>query len=226
MNAESAPRPAQDPLRLKRGDTLLLATHSAGKLAELKELLSSFGLTLVTAGELGLPEPEETGTTFEENARIKAHAAASAAGMIALADDSGLAVDALGGQPGVFTANWATAGAGRDYGVGMRRVEDALQAAGASTPAERRGAFVATFCLAHPDGRDRLFVGRVEGTLVWPPRGENGFGFDPVFMPEGFDVTFGEMSARDKHRWSPGQPGLSHRARAFAKYVEGALEQH
>jgi XTP/dITP diphosphohydrolase len=111
----------------------------------------------------------------------------------------------------------------RDYSVGMRRVEDALQAAGATTPATRRGSFNATLCLAHPDGRESIFVGKVEGTLVWPPRGDKGFGFDPVFMPDGFDITFGEMPSSSKHSWAPGQTGLSHRARAFAMFVEGAL---
>jgi XTP/dITP diphosphohydrolase len=204
----------------------VLATHNAGKVAELTEMLAPFGLALVSAADLGLPEPEETGTTFEENARLKAHAAAAASGIVALADDSGLCVDALGGKPGVYTANWASAGPLRDYAIGMRRVEDALQAAGACTPSERHGAFVATLCLAHPDGRDALYVGRIEGTLVWPPRGDQGFGFDPVFMPEGHDVTFGEMPASAKHSFVRGQPGLSHRARALARFVEGALEQH
>ena len=218
MNAER--------LRLRRGDRLVLATHNRGKLAELRDMLADFGLDLVSAGDLGLPEPEETGTTFIENARLKAHAAAQGSGSMALADDSGLCVDALGGQPGVYTANWAGNGTVRDYGVGMRRVEDALQAAGADTPARRRGSFNATLCLAHPDGRDELFIGKVEGTLVWPPRGDMGFGFDPVFMPDGFDVTFGEMPSSAKHSFVRGQPGLSHRARALAKFVEAALEQH
>ncbi len=211
--------------RLKRGETLLLATHNAGKLAEFRELFSPLGIVLVSAGEMGLPEPDETGTTFIENARIKAHAAASAANMVALADDSGLSVDAIGGQPGVYTANWAESpNGGRDYAIGMRRVEDQLQAVGATSPGLRKGAFNATLCLAHPDGRDDLYVGQVVGTLVWPPRGDKGFGFDPVFMPDGFDITFGEMPSSAKHSWAPGQVGLSHRARAFAKFVEGAIE--
>jgi XTP/dITP diphosphohydrolase len=211
--------------KLRRGERLLIATHNAGKLSEFRELFAPLGLALVSAAELGLPEPDETGTTFAENARLKAHAAATAAGMIALADDSGLCVDAIGGQPGVYTANWAQTPTGRDYRHGMRRVEDALQAAGATTPAQRRGSFRATLCLAAPDGRDDLYEGRVDGTLVWPARGELGFGFDPVFMPDGFDITFGEMPSSAKHSWAPGQVGLSHRARAFAKFVEGAVEQ-
>jgi XTP/dITP diphosphohydrolase len=214
-----------EALQLRRGDRLVVATHNAGKLRELKELLLPFGLDLVSAGELGLPEPDETGTSFVENARLKAHAAASASGLVALADDSGLCVDALGGQPGVYTANWAGSSANgtRDYSVGMRRVEDALQAAGATTPAQRRGSFRATLCLAHPDRRDAIYEGIAEGTLVWPPRGAIGFGFDPVFMPDGFDITFGEMTSEAKHSWAPGRIGLSHRARAFAKFVDGAL---
>lgn len=210
-------------LTLRPGMRLVLATHNKGKLGEFEELFAPFDLELISAGDLGLPEPEETGTTFVENARIKAHAAASASGMLALADDSGLCVDALDGEPGVYTADWA--GPTRDFSLGMRRVEDRLQAIGAIDPARRRGAFKATLCLAHPDGSDVLFEGVASGTLVWPPRGEIGFGFDPVFMPEGYDITFGEMPATEKHSWAPGKVGLSHRARAFAKFVEGAIVQ-
>jgi XTP/dITP diphosphohydrolase len=214
-------------LKLHPGDRLLIATHNQGKLDEFRELLAPFDLDLVSAGEFGLDEPEETGTTFVENARLKAHAAAVGSGLLSLADDSGLCVDALGGDPGVYTANWAgsASNGGRDYMVGMRRVEDSLQAAGASTPARRRGSFNATLCLAHLDGRDAIFEGKVEGTMVWPPRGKLGFGFDPAFMPDGFDVTFGEMPSAAKHSWAPGETGLSHRARAFAKFVEATLEQ-
>jgi len=216
-----------ETLRLHPGDRLLIATHNAGKLREFRELLAPFDLDLVSAGELGLDEPEETGTTFIENARLKAHAAAAASGLVALADDSGLCVDALGGDPGVYTANWAGSAFNgkRDYMVGMRRVEDSLQAAGANTPSARRGSFNATICLAAPDGAEAIFTGRVDGTLVWPPRGTLGHGFDPVFMPDGYDLTFGEMPPEQKHSWSPGQTGLSHRARAFAKFVEAMLER-
>jgi XTP/dITP diphosphohydrolase len=210
-------------LKLREGDRLVLASHNAGKLKEFQELFEPFGLELISAGELGLPEPEETGATFAENARIKAHAAAQGSGMLALSDDSGLCVDALGGDPGVYTANWA--GPGRDFAHGMKRVEDALQAANATSPSQRRGFFNATLCLAHPDGRDWLFEGKVEGTLVWPPRGDIGFGFDPVFMPDGYDATFGQMPSEMKHSWAPGRMGLSHRARAFAKFVENAIER-
>ncbi len=210
--------------RLKRGDHLLLATHNAGKVAEFRELFTPLGLVLISAADLGLPEPVETGTTFVENARLKAHAAAKAANMIALADDSGLCVDAIGGEPGVYTADWAQTPHGRDYVMAMQRVDDRLQAVGADSPGKRKGSFNATLCLAHPDGRDDIYEGKATGTLVWPPRGTMGFGFDPMFMPDGFDITFGEMPSSAKHSWAPGQVGLSHRARAFAKFVEGAIE--
>ena len=209
--------------RLRDGDRLVLASHNKGKLAEFQELFEPFGLELISAGELDLPEPEETGTTFAENARIKAHAAAQGSGLIALSDDSGLCVDALGGDPGVYTANWA--GPNKDFAHGMKRVEDALQAANATSPSQRKAHFIATLCLAHPDGRDWLFEGRVDGIIVDPPRGDRGHGFDPVFMPAGYDITFGQMPAEMKHSWSRGQTGLSHRARAFAKFVENAIER-
>jgi len=208
------------------GPTLVVATHNAGKVAELRELLSPYGLTLKSAAELGLPEPEETGTSFEENAFIKASAAASATGLPALADDSGLCVDALGGQPGVHTADWAVqANGSRDFLVAMRKVEDGLQEKGATTPATRTGRFVAVLCLAFPDGDAEYFRGEVEGALVWPPRGQNGFGYDPVFLPDGYSQTFGEMEASQKHGWEAGRGdlGLSHRARAFARFARARL---
>lgn len=208
--------------QLRPGTRLCIATHNAGKLAEFKELFAPFGLDLVSAGELGLPEPDETGTTFVENARIKGHAAASASGLISLSDDSGLCVDALDGQPGVYTADWA--GVPRNFDNAMQKVEDLLQEKGATSPDQRTGSFNATLCLTLPDGRDMIFEGRAKGTLVWPPRGTLGFGYDPVFMPEGFDITFGEMPSEAKHSWAPGQPGLSHRARAFAALVEACCE--
>jgi len=217
----TAPADSAD-FRLTKGTKLVIATHNAGKLDEFEELFARFRLDLTSAGELSLPEPEETGTTFAENARLKAHAAAAESGQLALADDSGLCVDALGGAPGIRTARWA--GPERDFRLGMRRVEDALQAANATSPSQRRGAFHATLCLAHPDGRDLLFEGDAPGTLVWPPRGDLGFGFDPVFMPDGYDITFGEMPPEMKHSWSPDHVGLSHRARAFARLVEACCE--
>lgn len=196
------------------GSRLVVATHNGGKLREFRELLAPFGLDLTSAGELGLPEPEETGTTFAENSRIKAEAAAKASGLPALADDSGLAVLALWGAPGIFSARWA--GPDRDFAAAMQRIENELHARGAVEPAQRRAAFVAALCLARPSGDVEEVEGFVLGTLVWPPRGDQGFGYDPVFLPEGHERTFGEMSAQEKHGvdWKTGR-GLSHRARAF-----------
>ncbi len=178
--------------------------------------------------ELGLPEPPETGETFEDNAYTKAFAAATATGLPALSDDSGLVVDALGGRPGVHTADWAEKpdGTGRDFAMAMRKVEDLLRKKGAATPERRGGRFVAVLCLAWPDGHAEYFRGEVDGTLVWPPRGDKGFGYDPVFRPNGYDQTFGEMSAGEKHSWEAGRGdlGLSHRARAFAKFAGAMLE--
>ncbi|GAB4358030.1 MAG: RdgB/HAM1 family non-canonical purine NTP pyrophosphatase [Oricola sp.] len=204
---------------------LVLATHNAGKLAEIRELIGPFGFDVVSAGELGLPEPPEHGTTFEENARTKAFAAASATGLPALSDDSGLCVDALGGEPGVHTADWAQLPDGsRDFAMAMRNVEEKLQAAGATAPDRRTGRFVAVLCLCWPDGHAEYFRGEVDGTLVWPPRGDLGFGYDPVFKPDGHDVTFGEMTAEQKHGWKPGDAdALSHRARAFRKFAHECL---
>ena len=205
-----------------------MATHNKGKLAEISELLAPYGLEATSAGELGLPEPAEEGDTFEANAYTKAFAAASATGLPALSDDSGLEVEALGGRPGVHTADWAEKpdGSGRDFMMAMRKVEDALRQEGATTPDRRGGRFVAVLCLAWPDGHAEYFRGEVEGTLVWPPRGDRGFGYDPVFMPNGYDQTFGEMSAGQKHSWEAGRGdlGLSHRARAFARFATAMLE--
>ena len=209
--------------KLRRGDRLVLATHNAGKLKEFQELFAPFGLELISAGELGLPEPEETGTTFAENARTKAHAAAKGANMLALSDDSGICVDALNGEPGVYTADWA--GVPRNFDNAMRKVQDALEAVNATEPADRLASFNATLCLAHPDGRDVLYVGKCDGMLVWPPRGNLGHGYDPMFMPDGHDITFGQMPAEMKHSWTPGQTGLSHRARAFALFVDNQIER-
>ena len=204
--------------RLKRGDRLVLATHNKGKLAEFQDMLKDFGLDIVSAGDLGLPEPEETGTSFVENARLKAHAAAKATGQIALSDDSGISVDALDGAPGVYTADWA--GVPRDFGKAMQKVHDLLVEKGAT---DRRAQFNAVLCLAFPDGTDRIFEGVAPGTLVWPPVGDEGHGYDPMFRPDGHEKTFGQMSAAEKHSWAPGREGLSHRARAFAKFVKDVL---
>ncbi|MGX9179237.1 RdgB/HAM1 family non-canonical purine NTP pyrophosphatase [Mesorhizobium sp. BHbdii] len=208
------------------GHRIVVASHNAGKLREFADLMAPFGIEAKSAKEYGLPEPDETGTTFEENAYLKAFAAAKATGLPALSDDSGLCVDALGGAPGVYTANWAEAPDGsRDFGMAMQRAEVALQEVGAAAPAQRKGRFVAVICLAFPDGAAEYFRGEVEGTLVWPPRGELGFGYDPVFVPDGFEKTFGEMTAEEKHGWKPGQPtALSHRARAFQKFAHARLD--
>ncbi len=217
-----APVAAPDPFALPPGSRLVVATHNKGKLAEIRDLIGPFGLDAVSAGDLGLPEPAETGTSFEENAYLKAHAAASATGLPALSDDSGLCVDALDGAPGIHTADWAELPeGGRDFTMAMERVETLLRAGGADTAPRRRGHFVAVLCLCLPDGRARYFRGEVDGTLVWPPRGERGFGYDPMFLPDGHDLTFGEMPASTKHGWEAGRGdlGLSHRARAFARFA-------
>ena len=205
---------------------IVVASHNEGKLREFADLMAPFGFEAKSAKEYGLPEPDETGTTFEENAYIKAYAAAKATGLPALSDDSGLCVDALDGAPGVYTANWAeTPDGSRDFGMAMRKTETALQEAGATDPKERTGRFVAVICLAFPDGEAEYYRGEAEGTLVWPPRGTLGFGYDPVFLPNGFDKTFGEMSAEEKHGWKPGQAtALSHRARAFQKFAQARLD--
>ena len=207
------------------GKRIVVASHNAGKLAEFADLLAPFGLEAKSAKEFGLPEPEETGTTFEQNAYIKAHAAAVATGLPAMSDDSGLVVDALDGAPGVYTADWATKPDGsRDFMMAMQRTEDALRNAGATEPAQRTGRFVAVICLCFPDGEAEYFRGEAEGTLVWPPRGTSGFGYDPVFLPTGHARTFGEMTAEEKHGWKPGMAtATSHRARAFKKFAEARL---
>lgn len=206
---------------LHAGEKLVVATHNAGKAREFAALFAPFGVETVSAGSLGLPVPEETGTTFEENALIKARAAADAAKLPALSDDSGLVVDALGGAPGVYSADWA--GPDGDFAVAMQAVEDGLRKAGASAPSARTARFVAVLCLAFPGGGHETFRGEVEGMLVWPPRGENGFGYDPMFVPEGFDRTFGEMPSDAKQGWSHGNGALSHRARAFAAFAVARL---
>lgn len=207
------------------GGKIVVASHNAGKLREFADLIAPFGIEARSAKEYGLPEPEETGTTFEENAYIKALAAAKATGLPALSDDSGLVVDALGGLPGVHTADWAELpDGGRDFAMAMKKTEDALRAAGATEAKDRTGRFVAVICLAWPDGYAEYFRGEAEGRLVWPPRGDLGFGYDPVFLPEGHERTFGEMSAAEKHGWGPGRPtALSHRARAFQKFARARL---
>jgi XTP/dITP diphosphohydrolase len=200
---------------------LVIATHNAGKLKEMRELLATYGVAAVSAGELGLAEPEETGASFRDNARIKAVAAARAAKLPAFADDSGLAVDALGGAPGIHSARWA--GEARDFARAMQKVEDGLRARGSSAPQQRAAHFISALCVAWPDGHVEEFEARVDGTLVWPPRGTAGFGYDPMFLPDGHDRTFGEMTAEEKHGLPPRGLGLSHRARAFLKLAQACL---
>ena len=202
---------------------LVIATHNKGKLAEMRELLGAHGVEAVAASELNLPEPEETGTTFAANARIKAEAAAKASGLPAFADDSGLAVDALDGGPGIYSARWA--GETKDFRHAMEKVEAGLRERDAFTPDQRKAHFASVLCVAWPDGHTEEFEGKVDGTLVWPPRGEKGFGYDPMFLPDGFDLTFGEMTSEQKHWLPPKGEGLSHRARAFLKLAEACLGQ-
>lgn len=200
---------------------LVIATHNPGKLAELRELLAPYGVEAVSAGDLGLGEPEETGDSFKANARIKAQAAAVAAQLPAFADDSGLAVDALDGAPGIYSARWA--GEGKDFLAAMTQIERLLQERGAKTPELRTAHFVSALCVAWPDGHLEEVEGRADGTLVWPPRGTAGFGYDPVFLPDGHGRTFGEMTSVEKHGLPPLGLGLSHRARAFMKLAEICL---
>ena len=193
------------------GSRLVVASHNQGKVREILDLLSPFGVEILSAADLGLPEPEETGTTFVANAELKARAAAEASGLTALADDSGLAVTALDGAPGIKSARWA--GPERDFGYAMQRVHDALADA-----EDRSATFVSVLALASPEGSCQCFEGRIEGELVWPPRGDRGFGYDPMFVPEGHDITFAEMDPAEKHR-------ISHRARAFEKLVREVFEK-
>ena len=203
---------------------VIIATHNPGKLREMRELLAPYGIATQSTGELGFPEPEETGTTFAENARIKAVAAARASGKPAFADDSGLVVDALGGEPGIRSARWA--GPDKDFRAAMNRIQTLLIERGAKTPEQRRAHFIAALCLAWPDGHVEDFEGHVDGVAVWPPRGDKGFGYDPLFRPDGFDITFGQMNADEKRGLPPQGRALSHRARAFMKLAETCLSRH
>jgi XTP/dITP diphosphohydrolase len=202
---------------------LVIATHNPGKLVEMRELLAPHGVEAVSAGELGLGEPDETGDTFHANARIKAVAAAKAAKLPAFADDSGLVVDALDGAPGIFSARWA--GPNKDFAVAMARIERLLRERGATEPVQRKAHFVSAQCVAWPDDHLEEVEAHAQGTLVWPPRGTAGFGYDPVFQPDGYTRTFGEMTGIEKHGLPPLGLGLSHRARAFVKLAEICLDQ-
>lgn len=197
-------------MRRFREKRLVIATHNKGKLAEIDDLLRPFGIEVVGAGELGLPEPEETGDSFEANAILKARVAAEASELPALADDSGLVVPALGGEPGIYSARWA--GPSRDFSLAMRTVEDRLRG-----KSDRHAHFVAVLALAWPDGRVEAFRGEAHGLLIWPPRGNKGFGYDPMFQPLGETRTFGEIEPEEKHR-------ISHRADAFRKLVAACFE--
>jgi XTP/dITP diphosphohydrolase len=194
--------------RIARGERLVVASHNPGKVVEIEALLAPYGITTLGAAALGLPEPEETGDTFEANAELKARAAAERSGLLALADDSGLVVPALGGSPGIYSARWA--GPSKDFAIAMQRVQRELG------KGECRAYFVAVLALAWPDGEVALFRGEEHGSLVWPPRGDRGFGYDPMFAPDGYTQTFGEMDPDEKH-------SISHRAHAFAKLVAACL---
>ncbi len=196
------------------GKQLLVATHNQGKLEEIADLLKDYGVSVVGAAEMNLPEPVEDGTTFVENARIKAHAAAKATGLPALSDDSGLEIDALNGAPGVYTADWAETETGRDFIMAMEKAHKAILETGVAPPWTSR--FCCTLVLAWPDGHDEVFPGTMEGQVVWPMRGDQGHGYDPVFQPSGYEITFGEMDRWEKNK-------ISHRSDAFRKFVAGCF---
>jgi len=202
--------------KLASGTRLVVASHNPGKIREINDLIRPYGMSAVSAGELGISEPEETEATFAGNARLKALHSAKSSGLPALSDDSGLEVDALGGAPGVYSARWA--GASKDFTYAMQRVESELQERFARDPPSRRANFTAALCLAWPDGETEVFEGKVFGHLVWPPRGEKGFGYDPMFLADDETLTFGEMAAEAKH-------AISHRARAFALFVAALMDK-
>jgi XTP/dITP diphosphohydrolase len=201
--------------QLASGSRLVVASHNPGKAWEIKQLIAPYGLDAISAADLGLPEPDETEATFDGNALLKARAAATASGLPALADDSGLEVEALDGAPGIYSARWA--GPGKDFALAMRRVHEAVEEKGAWKRAAPRANFISVLCLAWPGGEHRLFEGRVFGTLVWPPRGGNGFGYDPMFVPDGETRTFGEMEPEAKY-------AISHRTRAFDAFRRDCLD--
>lgn len=203
--------------------TFVVATHNKGKLREIEELVAPFGLHAVSASSLNLPEPVEDGDTFIANALIKARAAAFAAKLPALADDSGICVAALDGAPGIYSARWA--GESKDFGHAMEKVEEGLRERGCVTPEQRKAWFISALALVWPDGHEEIVEGRVDGTLVWPPRGAAGFGYDPMFLPDGETRTFGEMTSEEKHGLPPLGKGLSHRARAFIELAERCLKR-
>ncbi len=195
------------------GKKLVVASHNAGKVREIGELLAEFSVTAISAGELGLPEPVEDGDTFIANAKIKALAAATTSGEISLSDDSGFAVDALNGDPGIYSARWA--GSGKDFKVAMEAVKDKLEEGGHSIPTP--ASFICALCLAWPDGHTESFEGKVSGQFVWPMRGDKGFGYDPVFVADGMEITFAEMEPAEKH-------AISHRADAFRQLINACFD--
>ncbi len=203
-------------MKLAAGTRLVVATHNPGKVAEINDLVRPFGLDAVSAGELGLPEPEETETTFAGNARLKAVAAAIASGLPSLSDDSGLEVACLGGDPGIYSARWA--GPSKDFAVAMKKVADEVTKHGGWTGAGPKANFVCALCIAIPGHSLQIFEGKIHGHLVWPSRGSLGFGYDPMFLADGYDQTFGEMESDAKH-------AISHRAIAFAKFVDAYLKR-
>ena len=210
-------------MKLPRGSQLIVASHNPGKVREIKALLGPHGIEPLSAADLGLAEPEETGSTFIANAELKARAAADAGHHPALADDSGLWVDALGGDPGIYSARWA--GESKDFGAAMARVNDLLTQKGCVRPDQRKAHFVSALAVAWPDGHTETFEDRIDGEIVWPPRGEAGFGYDPFFLPEHMTRTFGEMSSQEKHGIpADGSRALSHRARAFQALMVACLK--
>ena len=219
----SSIRPPSSVVRRPITGRLVIATHNPGKLAEMRELLAPYGIDAISAGELDLPEPDEDGMSFRDNARIKAEAAALATGLPAFADDSGLVVDALDGAPGIHSARWA--GPEKNFRRAMETIQVKLYERGATAPEKRKAHFVSALCVAWPDGHVEDFEAKVDGTLVWPPRGDKGFGYDPMFLPDGHARTFGEMSSDEKHGLPPRGKGLSHRARAFMKLAEACLAE-
>lgn len=208
-------RKRSQQVRKFSGDKLLVATHNSGKLEEIATLLKPYGVKVLGAAEMQLEEPEETETTFVGNARIKAHAASRATGLPALSDDSGIEIDALDGAPGVYTADWAETETGRDFKMAMTKARDWILAKDAAPPWTAR--FCCTLVLAWPDGHDEVFPGTVEGQIVWPMRGTQGHGYDPIFQPNGYDLTFGEMDRWEKNK-------ISHRADAFSKLVQHCFD--
>ena len=195
-------------------DTLLIATHNQGKVREFEDMLAPLGIALKSAADFDLPEPEETGATFTDNALLKARAGCKAAGLPTLADDSGFCVNALNGDPGIYSARWAQTDRGRDFNVAMQKVQDQM-----GDVEDRSAYFVAVLALVYPDGWEEIFEGRIEGRTVWPPRGNKGFGYDPIFVPDGHNITFGEMESADKHK-------MSHRALAVRKLIDYLREKN